>query len=816
MADFRIRIIADPKGVVQGADKADKALKKVEKSSNSLASSLKSAFGFLSAGLIVRELVTLIDTFTNLQNRLKVVTKDEIALTTATENLFKISQRTRSSFAGSVELYSRLALATKDLGTESKELEQFTESLNKAVILSGASAREANAGIIQLSQGLASGTLRGDELRSVLEQLPVVADVISKSLGITRGQLREMGTQGKITAEVVLKAFKEAREELDKRFLKTVPTISQSFQVLKNNMIKLTGTFDKNTGIAAQLSKAIMFLSENLETLTKVTAIFATMLITVLAGRAIPAVTSAFNTLTAAILANPFGAAVVAITALTSAMYLFGDSVSIQEGKLATLRDVAVALFNKMLETFKAVVRYVKKNFPDVSDVFDRVFGDIELSFKGIATLILTPIGSAIGIFKGFAAVVGVIFSDGIAKAIPRAFNLAFVSAIKLVQIGLNSMIGLANKALAIFGEKGFAKIDFGASLAAKTLEAEVAPMFDAFKKGYAEGAVGVNNFINEIQENAETIAMIREEANDLALFEQEAFQDETLKSKKIFDGKMSQADLALAKQRMKSATNLFGVLREIGGVDSALVDLKTQLYERQAIITDSLRQNIISEQEALNISLAARKDYNNQLMQLELQKAQMMTQSSSNMFGSLADISRSFGGEQSKTYKRLFALQKAFSLASSLIAITTGTAKAMELGWPAGLAAAASVAAAGASIIANLASTDYAGAFQNGGSFRVGGDGGTDSQMVSFKASPNETVSVTTPGQESAKNRSSVQVQQQIKIEVINNKQDVQVQTQTQADEFGNAVISIMIDAILRNKNGASNVIQSVARRKT
>ena len=815
MADFRIRIIADPKGVVQGADKADKALKKVEKSSNSLASSLKSAFGFLSAGLIVRELVTLVDTFTNLQNRLKVVTKDEIALTTATENLFKISQRTRSSFAGSVELYSRLALATKDLGTESKELEQFTESLNKAVILSGASAQESNAGIIQLSQGLASGTLRGDELRSVLEQLPVVADVISKSLGITRGQLREMGTQGKITAEVVLKAFKEAREELDKRFLKTVPTISQSFQVLRNNMIKLTGTFDKNTGIAAQLSKAIMFLSENLETLTKVTAIFATMLITVLAGKAIPAVIAGFNTLSAAILANPFGAAVVAVTALAFAMYLFGDSVTIQEGKLATLRDVAVALFNKMLETFKAVVGYVKKNFPDVSAVFEQVFGDIELSFKGIAKIILAPIGSVIGIFKGFAAVVKVIFADGIAKAIPRAFNLAFVSAIKLVQIGLNSMIGLANKALAIFGQKGFAKIDFGASIAAKTMEAEVAPMFEAFKKGYAEGAVGVKNFINEIQESAETIAMIREEANDLALFEQEAFQDETLKSKKIFNTEMSKADLALAKQRMQSASSLFGVLREIGGVDSALVDLKAQLYERQSIITDALRQNIISEQEAFNISIAARKDYNNKVMQLELKKAQMMTDSASNLFGSLAQIMESSGRGQSKTYKRMFALQKAFSLASSIIAIQTGTAKAMELGWPAGLAAAASVAAAGAAIMANLSSTDYAGAFQNGGSFKVGGMGGTDSQMVSFRASPNETVSVTTPGQESAKNRSGSVVQQQIKIEVINNKQDAQVQTQSKTDEFGNAVISIMIDAVMRNKNGAGNAIQTVARRK-
>ncbi len=107
--------------------------------------------------------------------------------------------------------------------------------------ISGASAQEASAGLIQLSQGLASGTLRGDELRSVLEQLPKVADVIAQSLGITRGELRTFGEQGLITAEQVTTAFLEAGDELDRQFKQTAPTLGQAVVGLQNSFVEFGG-----------------------------------------------------------------------------------------------------------------------------------------------------------------------------------------------------------------------------------------------------------------------------------------------------------------------------------------------------------------------------------------------------------------------------------------------------------------------------------------------------------------------------------------------------------------------------------------------
>lgn len=218
-----------------------------------------------AVGGAVFKSLSLIDTYTNLQNRLRTVTEGQEQLNEVTQRLFDISNQTRTSMEATAEIYARIGLAAKELGVTQNDLLNFTESLNQAVILSGASATEATNGLIQLSQGIASGALRGDELRSVLEQLPVVADVISERLGVTRGQLREMGKEGKITADIVLSAFAAARDSLEQRFAKTIPTMGQSLTVLKNRFLELFGSIENQTELGRRISQFIIKLSDNLE-----------------------------------------------------------------------------------------------------------------------------------------------------------------------------------------------------------------------------------------------------------------------------------------------------------------------------------------------------------------------------------------------------------------------------------------------------------------------------------------------------------------------------------------------------------------------
>ena len=238
---------------------------------NQLNRALRTLGGALSAAAVLR----LADSYTNLQNRLKLVTSGTQELEAVTKSLFNISNETRSSYEATAEVYARTALATKELGLSQQQTLDFTKSLNQAVILSGASAAEAQAGMIQLSQGLASGTLRGDELRSVLEQLPKVADVIAESMGVTRGELRELGTEGKIGARDIILAFQRASGSLEDDFGKTVPTVSQSLVILRNNFQQVIGEMDKAFQITATLAMGIKFLSENLKTVGSVLVIVA-------------------------------------------------------------------------------------------------------------------------------------------------------------------------------------------------------------------------------------------------------------------------------------------------------------------------------------------------------------------------------------------------------------------------------------------------------------------------------------------------------------------------------------------------------------
>lgn len=237
----------------RGAKNFQDEMKRTDATARLLSNTLKT----LGISFGLRELQQAADAYTNIQNRLKLVTDGTANLAAVTKELFAISNDTRMSFEATAELYARVALATKDLGLSQRDTLNFSKSLNQAVILSGASAAEASAGLIQLSQGLASGTLRGDELRSVLEQLPAVADVIAKGLGVTRGELRKMGEDGLITADIIIDAFKKAETQLDTDFAKTVTTIGQAFTLLRNKVIESIGDLDAATGSSQKLAFVI-------------------------------------------------------------------------------------------------------------------------------------------------------------------------------------------------------------------------------------------------------------------------------------------------------------------------------------------------------------------------------------------------------------------------------------------------------------------------------------------------------------------------------------------------------------------------------
>jgi tape measure domain-containing protein len=417
---------------------------------------LKRALSALGGAVAARELVRLLDTYTNLNNRLRATGLEAQNLTAVYQELRAVANDTRSSFEGSVELYSRLAISSKELGVSQQDLIEFTKSLNQAIILSGASATEAQAGLIQLSQGMASGTLRGDELRSVLEQLPAVADVIAKELGVTRGELRKMGEDGKITAGIILDAFKSARDELEQRFGRTVPTISQSFQVLKDNVIDMVGRFDQATGASEAISRALLFVSENLDTIAKV-AVSAAAGIALVGGTAsaINLARNAVLALNAAIAATPVGFLLVGLTSAVTALTLFRDQVNLGVGDVTTLGDMMRALGETVGAVFGAIWQWAKDTFGPLIQLIQDWVGEVEVSIIGILRLVAKGVDTYIGAWRGAIDAVVALF-----KGLPAALGDLTTRALNVVLDKIGSFVNAAGELLSTVTEfAGLGKI---------------------------------------------------------------------------------------------------------------------------------------------------------------------------------------------------------------------------------------------------------------------------------------------------------------------------------------------------------------------
>lgn len=211
------------------------------------------ALGAIVSVAAIKGVADLADRFQQVNARLRLVTGSTENFTRTQKALNSVANATRSSLEETTDLFSRLARSTADTTISQEKLLTATTAINQAIKVSGASSQEANAAIIQLGQGLASGALRGDELRSVLEQTPRLAQAIAAGLGVSIGQLRELGTEGKLTTEVVLNALNNQAPKIAEEFSKIPPTIGDAFTALNNSVLQSTEVLN-NAGFGAILT----------------------------------------------------------------------------------------------------------------------------------------------------------------------------------------------------------------------------------------------------------------------------------------------------------------------------------------------------------------------------------------------------------------------------------------------------------------------------------------------------------------------------------------------------------------------------------
>lgn len=212
----------------------------------------------------VKQLASMADEWTTVENRLKLVIKSTAELEQVRSQLLASANNTGQSIGTVAELYNKLAMSQAQTGISGSKLLKLTDTINKSMVIGGGAAESQAAALVQLSQAFSSGTLRGEELNSVLEQAPGLAQTLAKGLGVTVGQLRTLAAAGKLTSDVVANAILKQADDVNAQFAKMDKTIGQSATTLKNKVIAYAGALNESTGASRKAGAAMEWLGNHL------------------------------------------------------------------------------------------------------------------------------------------------------------------------------------------------------------------------------------------------------------------------------------------------------------------------------------------------------------------------------------------------------------------------------------------------------------------------------------------------------------------------------------------------------------------------
>lgn len=276
---------------VEGADKLKSDLnsigseaKKAEKSAQGLANSftgLKVAIAAVASSAMLREFVRVADDMSLVNSRLKMATSSAAEYAKQQKALHAIARDTHADIKETIDLYAKLAPALKNIGKSTEDTNNMVSSFTKALQLGGASAEEAAAAIKQFGQAMGSGALRGDEFNSIAEASPTLLRYMAEGLGVNVGKLRELGSEGKLTAEALSSAFEKVKNRIDSDFAQMPVTVGKAFTDLRTEINLIVGDINEVTGATQTISGAITSfanaLKENKDTIVGVVSGIGTL-----------------------------------------------------------------------------------------------------------------------------------------------------------------------------------------------------------------------------------------------------------------------------------------------------------------------------------------------------------------------------------------------------------------------------------------------------------------------------------------------------------------------------------------------------------
>lgn len=235
------------------------------KSISGAANLAKGAFAAIAFGNVTRSTIELADAMTNMRSRIRLVTDSSEEAARVQQRLMDVANRTRTDFAAIGTIYARVGRSADELGLSQERLIGFAETLSQALKVSGATTAEAESAILQLSQALGSGQLRGEEFRSLMENGGRAAKALADGIGVPLGALRELAFQGKLTSDIVIRALESQAGVIQKEFDGMSVTVGDAMTVLQNAIAETIGKMNESTGATDQLSQTVLALANRVK-----------------------------------------------------------------------------------------------------------------------------------------------------------------------------------------------------------------------------------------------------------------------------------------------------------------------------------------------------------------------------------------------------------------------------------------------------------------------------------------------------------------------------------------------------------------------
>lgn len=229
---------------------------------------------FAGISFSIQSYIAMSDQLKTIEGQIKNVVKSTKETKRVEEEIYAMAGRSRQSYAESANLFTSVARNASELGKSTDDILKFTEDVSNAMLLGGGSAASQQAALVQLGQALGSGTLRGDELNSIMEQAPKLAETIAKGMGTTIGNLRKLGSEGKLTAKDVFDAVRKQSDSLKKDLGNMPWTVAQASSRIRDSVAQLFFSIENKFGFGDKMARVIATIADQVDKLTiKINAI---------------------------------------------------------------------------------------------------------------------------------------------------------------------------------------------------------------------------------------------------------------------------------------------------------------------------------------------------------------------------------------------------------------------------------------------------------------------------------------------------------------------------------------------------------------